>query len=108
MLGNKLNNLAVTKDTTTNSTTISNNPTPHNLLASTNKNYPDHKENFYFSNDQNLRRLVPKTARSVYCKPSTLLLHFSSFGDLATLQGGLSRRGATKAMVRGSYIDMNL
>ena len=50
------------KDPATNSTTISNNPTPHNSLASTNKNYPDHKENFYFSNDQNLRRLVPKTA----------------------------------------------
>ena len=63
------------------------------------------RESFYFSNAQNLRKLAPKTAWSSNCIPSTLLLHFSSFGDLATLQGGLSRRGATKAIVRGSYID---
>ena len=30
----------MTKDTTTNSTTISTNPTPHNLLASSNKKLP--------------------------------------------------------------------
>ena len=112
-------NYPAQKDPATNSATISTNPTPHNSLASTNKNYPAHKDpvhsldseerpytgNFYFSNDQNLRRLVPKTAWSSYCIPSTLLLHFSSFGDLATLQGGLSRGGATKAIVRDSYID---
>ena len=34
----------MTKDTTTNSTTISTNPTPHDLLASSNKNCPDHKD----------------------------------------------------------------